>query len=160
MMRFAMSLAVAAMMAACATGPAAGDGGGAEGGVSPAAYADGRLLLRPTMAMTQLGRSVSLTDGFFLELRGDSVVSRLPYFGRAYTPTLGTGSVLDFEARATGLSKGRTADGALSIEFSARTTEDSFRFRVRVYDGDRATVDVRPQRRDQISFDCDVDGSR
>lgn len=166
MIKTAMAMAAGAALAACtAHTPAltAGGGSGRTDGPAYGAAADtaaepaGRLRLRPTMAITQRGRSVSLSAEFFLELRADSVVSHLPYFGRAYMPPMGTDNVLDFAAPARNLTSGRTAEGARQVEFSARTIEDVFRFRIRVYDDGQATIDVRPQRRDQISFDCDVE---
>ena len=44
------------------------------------------------------GRSIQVTPDFTLTVKGDSVRSVLPYFGRAYTVPYGGGNGLRFEA--------------------------------------------------------------
>lgn len=49
-------------------------------------------------AMPMRGRSIPLTSPYSLEIRNDSVISYLPYFGRAYSIPYGGGDGLDFKA--------------------------------------------------------------
>lgn len=49
-------------------------------------------------AMPMRGRSIPLTSPYSLEIRNDSVISYLPYFGRAYSIPYGGGDGLNFRA--------------------------------------------------------------
>lgn len=161
--RFYMTLGMAAAAAlgaalttACAPGRDAA-GAGPAAAQTEAQAAPGNLRIAVGLAVTRRGDTVPLSADFSLELRGDSVVARLPYFGRAYAATLGDGSPLSFAARVAGFASGRAADGSTEMEFEARTREDLFRFRLRLYADGRATVDVFPQRRDRIGFEGEVE---
>ena len=45
----------------------------------------GRFTIEVDRALPMGGRSVNLTTPYSLEVRGDSAISYLPYFGRAYS---------------------------------------------------------------------------
>jgi len=47
-------------------------------------------------AVPMAGRSVNLTSPYSLEIHGDSILSYLPYFGRAYSAPYGGGEGLMF----------------------------------------------------------------
>lgn len=49
-------------------------------------------------AMPMRGRSIPLTSSYSLEIRNDSVISYLPYYGRAYSIPYGGGDGLNFKA--------------------------------------------------------------
>lgn len=145
-----------ALMSACAAGryaDSAATGNRQEVAQTP----PDSLRIAVGLAVTRRGDTVPLSADFCLELRGDSVVARLPYFGRAYAASLGEGSPLCFSAPVAGFTSGRAADGSTEMEFTARTREDLFRFRLRLYGDGRATVDVFPQRRDRIGFEGEVE---
>lgn len=153
-------LAAAVLAVACAS---AGSTTATDGstGASPSAAAStppDSLLIRVSMATTKRGNVVPVDNSFYLRLLGDSVSSNLPYFGRAYSAPIGTESVLRFDATMSDFTSTRNKDGATRMEFRVRTIEDTFRFRVEVYDNGRTTIYVRPTRREAISFDGDVDG--
>ena len=44
----------------------------------------GRIKIDVDRAVPMAGRSVNLTSPYSLEIHGDSILSYLPYFGRAY----------------------------------------------------------------------------
>ncbi len=108
------------------------------------------------MAKTMRGSVIPVGPEFFIELRGDTVCSYLPYFGRAYSASIGDRSALDFEARPTDFSSGGTPGGGRRIGFKVRTVEDLFRFSIEIDADGRASISVQPQRRDRISFSGDV----
>ena len=49
-------------------------------------------------ALPMRGRSIPLTSPYSLEIRNDSVISYLPYFGRAYSIPYGGGDGLNCKA--------------------------------------------------------------
>lgn len=105
------------------------------------------------MAHTARGQAIPLTPDFELEIRGDSVFSYLPYFGRAYSVPQGGGSGLDFDSRMTQYTVRRMDKGLTRVEFRTRTNEDLYKYRIDVYDNGRATVSVSAMQRDRIRFD-------
>lgn len=157
---FVMALA-AALFASCGASAPAGGGSEARRPAAPADAADAadaaRTRIQVHTATTQRGRTVPLSAGFFVELHGDSLLSELPYFGRAYSAPIGTDNVLSFHAPVRGLARSATERGAARLEFTVRTIEDTFRFRIDISGAD-ADISVRPQRRESISFRGDVVG--
>lgn len=115
-----------------------------------------RLKIEVVMAHPMSGNAIPVSDGFTLELRGDSVISHLPYFGRAYSAPLTDGNAFDFAATVTDYAAGKGKNGAESITFGAKTIEDTFRFRVEVFGNGRAYIHVTTQKRQPINYDGDV----
>lgn len=154
---FVMALA-AALFASCGASAPAGGGSAVRRPVASVDAADAaRTRIQVHTATTQRGRTVPLSAGFFVELHGDSLLSELPYFGRAYSAPIGTDNVLSFDAPVRGLARSATERGAARLEFTVRTIEDTFRFRIDISGAD-ADISVRPQRRESISFRGDVVG--
>lgn len=56
-----------------------------------------RFTIDVNRAIPMGGRSLNLTSPYSLEMRGDSAISYLPYFGRAYSAPYGGGDGLRFE---------------------------------------------------------------
>ena len=54
----------------------------------------GRIKIDVDRAVPMAGRSVNLTSPYSLEIHGDSILSYLPYFGRAYSAPYGGGEGL------------------------------------------------------------------
>ena len=52
---------------------------------------NGRFTIEVDRALPMGGRTVHLTTPYSLEMRGDSAISYLPYFGRAYSLPYGGG---------------------------------------------------------------------
>lgn len=103
-------------------------------------------------AMPMRGRNVSLSSPYSLEIRNDSVISYLPYYGRAYSIPYDGGKGLDFEAPIKEYTMELDKKGAVRIKFSARSPEDYFTYNVRVFSNGSATIDVTMQNRQAISF--------
>lgn len=103
------------------------------------------------------GRMISLTGIYELKVREDNVVSYLPYFGRAYRTTFGTGSPLDFTGTITGYKQTSDNKGLTRIDFDTRNDNDMLHYRIEVSDDGRATINVTSQYRDGIRFEGDMD---
>ena len=108
---------------------------------------------------TQHYGSRVVSPEFFLELRGDTLQSYLPYLGQAYqAPMSTTWQGLNFEEPVIGLTESHPKSNLTVFEMAVRTKEDQYYYTIEVYDNGRAYVSVRFQHRDPISFDgaCDL----
>jgi len=96
----------------------------------------------------------SVTPDFFLELRGDTLRSYLPYLGQAQvspllSPTIG----LNFEERVRQYQESRPKGKYTQIDIDVKTKEDTYHYVIDIYDSGEAYIRVRSLNRDPISFD-------
>ena len=61
----------------------------------------GKYKIDVNRALPARGRSVMLTSPYSVEIRNDSIISHLPYYGRAYSIPYGGGEGLNFKAPLT-----------------------------------------------------------
>lgn len=96
----------------------------------------------------------TLTSDFFLELRGDTLRSNLPYWGQAYQAPLGSPSIgLNFEAPILRYSESHPKANKTLLELVVRTQEDTYHYLIELYDSGESYIRVRSMNRDPISFD-------
>lgn len=108
-------------------------------------------------AMPMRGRSIPLTSSYSLEIRNDSVISYLPYYGRAYNIPYGGGNGLNFKAALKEYSTETDKKGNAVIKFIARNPEDRYEYRVKVFPNGAASIDVNMQNRQSISFQGELE---
>ena len=109
-----------------------------------------------SMDSQRYGSRYNLTD-FTLELRGDTVVSNLPYLGRAYRASYGTPpKVLNFTAPIEHFQQERSKKNVVRITFLTQTDEDRYHYTIEVFPQGRCYIVVRPQERDLVSFDGEL----
>ena len=95
-----------------------------------------------------------VSSDFFLELRGDTLCSYLPYLGQAYQAPVGSPSIgLNFEARILRYSDYRPKANKTQLELDVRTQEDTYHYLIDLYDSGESYIRVRPLNRDAVSFD-------
>ncbi len=100
--------------------------------------------------------SQTVTPDFFLELKGDSVISYLPYLGQAYlSPMISTSQGLNFGKKAKNMKVTQPKKDLSRIEIDIKTDEDTYNYVIELYDSGKAYIHVRSQHRDPISFDGD-----
>ena len=97
--------------------------------------------------------SRTVTPDFYLELRGDTLRSYLPYLGQVHAPTLSPSIGLNFEAPVLNYKQSRPKSKYTQIDIDVRTREDSYHYVIEIYDSGEATIRVRPMNSDPISFD-------
>lgn len=115
-----------------------------------------RIKIDVDRAVPMAGRSVNLTSPYSLEMHGDSILSFLPYFGRAYAAPYGGGEGLTFKEVATEKEQTSKKKGRSEIKFRVKTQEDVYTFRVEVYPNGSATINVTPVNKQAITFYGDV----
>jgi hypothetical protein len=94
----------------------------------------------------------SLTTLYSLAVRGDTLISYLPYFGRAYSIPYGGGSGLIFTATLIDYSFSFNYKGTARISLRARSESDIFLFYIEVFSNRRANIRVTSNNREGISF--------
>ena len=104
----------------------------------------GRIKIDVDRAVPMAGRSVNLTSPYSLEIHGDSILSYLPYFGRAYSAPYGGGEGLTFKEVATEKEQTSEKKGSSEIKFRVKTKEDVYMFLVEVYPNGSVTINVTP----------------
>lgn len=98
------------------------------------------------------GPTKALSSSYSLAIKGDSVISYLPYMGEAYSIPYGGGKGLNFEAPITDYSLKFDKKGTAKIKFKARTSEDNFSFYVQIFNNGSTSINITPQNRQSISF--------
>ena len=98
--------------------------------------------------------SKMVSSDFFLELRGDTLCSYLPYFGQAYQSSMESPSIgLNFEMPILRYSESQSKANKTQLELDVRTLEDTYHYLIDLYDTGEAHIRVRSMNRDPISFD-------
>ena len=105
----------------------------------------GKYKINVNRALPARGRSVTLTSPYSVEIRNDSVISYLPYYGLNFKAPL-TDYKLEWDKKETA-----------KIKFSARSEEDKFDFSIDVFSNGSSTIFVNMQNRQSISFQGELD---
>lgn len=111
-----------------------------------------RFTIDVNRALPMRGRTINLTSPYSLEMRGDSVISYLPYFGRAYSVPYGGGDGLRFEKSITDYQASFNKKGTAQIQFRTRSDDDTYAFDMQVFSNGSATINVTPVNRQSITF--------
>ena len=118
------------------------------------AVATRRLHIDITSMNTMRYGSRVVTPDFFLELRGDTLRSYLPYLGQAHqAPMMSPSQGLNFETRMLHVTESHPKAQLTRFEIDVKTKEDIYVYVVEVYDTGKSYIHVRSQNRDPISFD-------
>jgi hypothetical protein len=120
----------------------------------------GRYTIDVNRVLPMSGSAVNLTSTYSLTLHGDSVISHLPYFGRAYTLPYGGGTGLRFESLTSNLSQTVEGENTVKVDFCTRSEDDSYTFDIKVFSNGSATIHVTPANKQAITYHGDlvVDG--
>ncbi len=99
-----------------------------------------------------------LTTEYSLRIKGDSISSYLPYFGRAYRADYGsTESPLNFEGLARNMDISRYKKRGYRFVFEVTNKQqESFVYNLTIFSNGNATLNVNSNDRDPISFDGEV----
>lgn len=93
-----------------------------------------------------------LTSNYALTLRGDTLISYLPYFGRAYNVPYGGGKGLNFTAPISDYQVAKNRRNSYWVEIKARNGEDEFVYNIEVFANGNASIMVYARERDGIRF--------
>ena len=105
-----------------------------------------------TMSTMRYG-SRTVTPDFFLELRGDTLQSYLPYMGQVFLAPMTTPSQgLNFEAPVLNYSLNSKKRHISEMEMDVKTQEDTYHYCIEIHESGQAYIHVQPMHRDPISF--------
>ena len=110
-----------------------------------------------TMMNSMRYGSRTVTPDFYLELRGDTLRSYLPYLGQAYqAPMASPSQGLNFDAHIQSIKESHPKKDLSRLEIGVKTTEDTYLYTIELYNSGKAFIHVRSTHRDPISFDGDL----
>ena len=98
------------------------------------------------------GASKSVSYGYSVEVRNDSLISHLPYFGRAYNVPYGGGKGLNFDAPISSYKQFQKKSDQRSIEIGLANDEDTYVYMIDVFDNGSTSVQVTSRQRESISY--------
>lgn len=98
------------------------------------------------------GSSKSVSYGYSVEVRNDSLISYLPYIGGAYNVPYGGGKGLNFSERIRDYKESKKNNGQRHIEIDVINDEDTYLYTIEVFDNGNSSIDVTSRQRDRISY--------
>ncbi len=103
------------------------------------------------------GAAKSVSYGYSVEVRNDSLFSYLPYFGRAFDVPYGGGKGLNFDAPIESYNETQLENGKRHIEIGLKNDEDTYLYTISVFDNGNSSIDVQSRRREPISYSGEME---
>ena len=122
-----------------------------------AGLAEKRFSINVDRMYPMKGGSKSVSFGYGVEVRNDSLISYLPYFGRAYDIPYGGGKGLNFSVRIGSYRDTPGKNGLHVIDIEVTNTEDTYFYSIKVYDNGSSSIDVQSRNREHISYTGQMD---
>ena len=102
------------------------------------------------------GSSRHVSFGYSVEVRNDTLISYLPYFGRAYNVPYGGGKGLNFTAPISSYQEFMKRNGQRHIEIGVTNDEDTYFYTIEVFNNGSSSIDVQARQRERISYSGDI----
>ena len=102
-------------------------------------------------------RDLHLSTLYSLEVKGDTIVSYLPYFGRAYSVPYGGGKALNFTGIMSYYDFRQGRKDQTLIEIGVENDEDTYVYSLSIFDNGNTSIDVRSRNREQIAFSGEME---
>jgi len=119
----------------------------------PKALAERHYKIEVQTMTPRRGGYRTVTPDFMLEVKGDTLISYLPYFGRAYSvPYGGGGKGLNFTERIREYVTEQQKKGRTRIAIRVANEEDTYQFTINVFNNGKASIDLQPRERESISY--------
>lgn len=100
--------------------------------------------------------TIMLSSPYSLEVRGDSLISYLPYFGEAYNIPYGGGKGLNFTGIINEYEDVEVKPGEHYIRIGLRNEEDTYIYTLTVFESGSSTIFVWMRQRTEISFNGEI----
>ena len=150
-----MILVAGSMLAACATQEERAARKAEQARLVTAALDARDYEIDITRMIPSKGAAKSVSS-YSIEVRNDSLISYLPYIGRAYNVPYGGGKGLNFSAPISNYKESKGKNGLREIEISVTNSEDTYRYYLKVYDNGSSSLNVQSRQREQISYTGDM----
>ena len=109
------------------------------------------------MMYPRSGRAVNVSSNYSLEIKGDTVVSYLPYFGRAYSIPYGGGKAFNFSAPIISYESASDQKGKTFVRLVTDNEEDVITFQLEIFDNGQTTIDVQAREREPITYSGELE---
>lgn len=152
---FLMLLALVLLLGACATQEERAARKAERARMVTAALNAREYKIDITRVIPSKGPAKSVS-AYSIEVRNDSLISYLPYFGRAYNVPYGGGKGLNFSAPISNYAERENKNGQREIEISVTNSEDTYLYVLNVFDNGNSSLYVRSRQREQISYTGDM----
>ena len=103
------------------------------------------------------GGMKNVSYGYSVEVRNDSLISYLPYIGRAYNVSYGGGKGLNFSEHIGSYHENQVKDGKWHIDIDVTNEEDTYRYQIDVFDNGSSSISVESRQRERISYSGEMD---
>lgn len=92
-------------------------------------------------------------QGYSLEVKGDTLISYLPYFGDVWrTTSYGEQQGLNFTGPITAYNARQVGQDEVLVVLETESKEDRYQYQLTIFSNGRADIQVLGQNRDGISF--------
>ena len=118
---------------------------------------DRHFVIDVMTAVPQRGRTMHLSSGYSVRIKGDSIISSLPYFGRAYNVPYGGGKGLSFTEIYKDYKVSHPKDGLTTIIVVVDNKEDVYNYKIEVYDDGESSIEVTSRERDRMFYRGSLD---
>ena len=102
------------------------------------------------------GASRSVSYGYSVTVKNDSLFSYLPYFGRAYDVPYGGGKGLSFDAPIGHYHEIQSNNGSRQIDIELKNEEDNYTYHITVFDNGSSSIDVQARKPERISYNGEI----
>ncbi len=111
------------------------------------------FIFEPQTMMPASGGMRQLNGGYKLQISGDSLISYLPYIGRAYTAQVyGAGGGLDFTSTDFTYKFAPAKKNSYTVNISAKDGTQSSQFTFTIFDDGNAYLQVTSSSRQPVSY--------
>ena len=151
-MTSAMALTTLVMLVGCATAEERAARAAEQAKAVKAALQERNYQIAVNRMYPSRGASKIVSSGYTVEVRNDSLISYLPYFGRAYDVPYGGGNGLNFSAPIRNYKESQTKSDLRHIEIDVKNDEDTYLYILDIFDNGSTDINVRSRQREPISF--------
>ncbi len=102
------------------------------------------------------GPMKTVNSDWSLEVKGDTLISYLPYIGRAFSVPYGGGMGLNFTAPISDYQERPGSKNARQITIQVSNNEDTYTYIIEVFDNGNSSIDVQARNREGISYSGDM----
>jgi hypothetical protein len=147
-----MAVLALGVLASCATAEERAARAAEQAKKVTAALNDRHYVIAIDRMIPMRGSSKNVSYGYSVEVRNDSLISYLPYFGQAYNVPYGGGKGLNFSAPISSYQEFQKKSDRRSIEIGLTNEEDTYVYMIDVFDNGSASVHVTARQRESISY--------
>lgn len=145
------------MLSGCATSEERAARAAEQAAKVKAALAERHYKINVSRMYPMKGGAKSVSYGYGVEVRNDSLISYLPYFGRAYDVPYGGGKGLSFSERIGSYQESQAKSDQRLIKIDVKNDEDTYLYTIKVFDNGSSSIDVQSRKRESISYSGDME---